>query len=373
MDRKVVVNSSLLWAIIAMCFAGVVPTAAAQESNQPPKKMLGAEIGAGLIAENTSSLTGNFQAPAYGCRDCGGQSGGCIMPCDGALCGQKRCRKSSLTARVGVLFMKRESPDNVALITDNSGAGPTILNGGDFDFNYQAGIETSLIYDNPNLPAPLEARYFWLNDWTNTQSAAGLTNAVVNTTPPVASYAVLDRAIYKSQLQSFELHFRKQVRPDITLLAGFRYIGFDEDLDMLLDANDRFWWGVENDLYGFQLGAEGVLYDNGCGLKLEGILKAGIYGNDASVATQVLLNEQAPSSQGSGMDKAAFFGELGLIGTYDLSCCWKLRAGYQAMWLDGVLAAANQVAVTNASATTIGYDYTGVLFHGATAQLERRW
>ena len=167
--------------------------------------------------------------------------------------------ESSITLRAGLLFMKRESPDNIPLVIENFGAGPVALRGSDFDFDFQAGVEASLIYDHPNLPAALEARYFWISDWLDNRPATSLTNAFVNTTPNVGTFGTMDFANYKSQLQSFELHFRKPMPCDLTLLIGFRYFSFDEDLDMLFNASDRLWWGIENDLYGFQLGAQRVL------------------------------------------------------------------------------------------------------------------
>jgi len=269
--------------------------------------------------------------------------------------------------------MKRESPANIPLLIENFGAGPVALRGSDFNFDFEAGIEASLIHDNPNLPAPLEARYFWIDDCTDSHSIGGLTNARVNTTPQGAAISTLNFANYTSQLQSFELHFRKQISSDLTVLAGFRYISFDEDLDILLDGFDRYWWGIENDVFGFQVGAEKVLYDNCCGFRIEGTAKVGIYGNDASVASQVQLVEPQPISEGNGMDHTAFVGELGLFGTHDMSCCWSVRAGYQVIWLDGVLVAANQVPATDNNALTIDFDYADAFFHGALIQLERRW
>jgi hypothetical protein len=273
----------------------------------------------------------------------------------------------------GPLFMRRASPDNIPLAIDNSGAGPVIVSGSDFQFDFEAGVEASLLFDHPNLPAPLEARYFWISDWFDSRSAAGLTNAVVNTTPNVGNFSTLDYARYQSQLQSFELNFRRQIPCDVTLMIGLRYVSFDEDLDLLFDGGDRFWWGIENDLFGVQLGAQRALYDNCCGFTIEGFIKAGIYGNDAKVATQVMLVEQAAISQRNGMDHVAFVGELGLFASYDICRCWNVRAGYQVMWLDGVLVAANQVPATDNNALTINFDYTDVLFHGAMLQVERRW
>ena len=142
---------------------------------------------------------------------------------------------------------------------------------------------------------------------------------------------------------------------------------------MQFDGINQFWWGIQNDIYGFQLGAESVLYDDCCRFKIEGFAKAGIYGNNAKVSTDVLSMQEVDESERAGMDHTTFVGELGIVASYELSCCWSLRAGYQAMWLDGVLVAANQVPGTDDFATTIAFNYTDAFFHGGLIQLERRW
>ena len=64
---------------------------------------------------------------------------------DGSSCGP-------FTARVGVVFLTRESPDDTTLVLNNAGNGPEVLRGGDFDFDYEAGIDVSLIFNHPNRP-----------------------------------------------------------------------------------------------------------------------------------------------------------------------------------------------------------------------------
>ena len=293
--------------------------------------------------------------------------------CDNTGCGEPSCNDGcgSLTFRVGALFMKRESPDDLPLVIDNNG---TVLSGGDFNFDYEMGADVSAIWDRPCFWAPVEFRYMWMNEWNDSRSSGALVNPRVNTVPPLSVNSPMNYANYESKLQTFELQFRKQLC-NTTLLLGFRYASLDEDLDMLFGGGDQFWLATENDLYGFQVGLEKVLYDNCCKFRLEGFLKAGIYGNDANVSASVLAAQTEMNvSERSGMDHVSFLGELGLIAEYDLSCCWTLRAGYQAMWIDGILSAANQVTVANSNtAMPTAFDYTTALYHGGLLQLERRF
>jgi hypothetical protein len=74
------------------------------------------------------------------------------------------------TARVGPVFVKRGRMDDVAILIDNNGAGPTVLNASDFAFDYETGIDASVIYDRCDWPVSLESRYLWINDWTSARS-----------------------------------------------------------------------------------------------------------------------------------------------------------------------------------------------------------
>lgn len=327
------------------------------------------------------AASGCESAGGYGCESRGCESTGCgDIGCGDVCCDSwLNCNSwlndghgvGSLTFRVGLLFMKRESPSQVPLVIDDNGI---VLRGSDFDFDYEVGAEASVIWDRGNFWAPVEFRYMWINDWSDSRSASGLVNPRVNTQPPLGVSNPMNYADYKSELQTFELQFRRELC-NSTLLLGLRYVSLDEDLDMLFGGADQFWIATENDLFGFQVGLEKVLYDNCCNFRIEGFMKAGIYGNDANVSASLLssVSEHHASQQG-GMDHVSFLGELGLIAEYDLSCCWTLRAGYQAMWIDGVLTAAKQTPATNrVTAAPVSYDYTTAFYHGGQLQLERRW
>ena len=271
------------------------------------------------------------------------------------------------------LFRSRERMDDVPLVIDNNGAGPTVLNARDFGFDYEAGIDAGITYNRCDCPLSLESRYLWISDWTSTRSATGLTNPSINTNPPASNFGARTfTATYQSQFQSFELNLRHQCSDRISVLAGFRYIDFDERLDLDVDGALNYWM-TSNDLYGFQIGGDAVLYDNCCRLRVEAVCRAGVYGNDANTAVRIDVVEVGFVSESAGMDHVAFFGELGLLASYQLSPCWSVRGGYQVNWLEGVLVAGNQLPVTTNGAVVQGFDYSGVLYHGASLLAEARW
>ena len=113
--------------------------------------------------------------------------------------------------------------------------------------------------------------------------------------------------------------------------------------------------------------------DNCCRLRVESVCRAGLYGNNANTAVRIDVVEVGFVSESAGMDHVAFFGELGLIASCQLSPCWSVRGGYQVNWLEGVLVAGNQIPVTTNGAAVQGFDYSGVLYHGASLVVEARW
>jgi hypothetical protein len=161
--------------------------------------------------------------------------------------------------------------DDVAILIDNNGAGPTVLNASDFAFDYETGIDASVIYDRCDWPVSLESRYLWINDWTSARSGVGLTNPAINTNPLSSNFgAPTFDATYRSEFQSFELNLRKQCSDRVSVLAGFRYKDFDERLDLDVDGALNYWM-TANDRYGMQIGSDIVLYDNCCRLRVEAI------------------------------------------------------------------------------------------------------
>ena len=92
---------------------------------------------------------------------------------------------------------------------------------------------------------------------------------------------------------------------------------------------------------------------------LEG--KAGLYSCDAS--NRGTFDADSSHFEGNGSTaQAAFLGEIGLSAVYRLTQRWSLTAGYQAMWLDGIALAPNQIAVTDIATQQGGITTDGYLF-----------
>ncbi|MFZ5832048.1 MAG: hypothetical protein ACOY3P_18340, partial [Planctomycetota bacterium] len=102
--------------------------------------------------------------------------------------------------------------------------------------------------------------------------------------------------------------------------------------------------------------------------RIDGMVKAGIFGTEVDQdSVSPLLGAHVFAEH----SVTSFLGELGLYGVYRLSPRIWLRGGYQALWLDGLGLAANQIDAVNLPAGTGLVDTDGSLFyHGFTFGME---
>ena len=154
-------------------------------------------------------------------------------------------------------------------------------------------------------------------------------------------------------------------RYEISLLAGFRHLRFDENFlfqadeaDALIDGTSeevRYLIDVENRLYGLQLGCRTDYY-HGCRLGLHATGKFGLYANDIDHWSYI-GGERGAAVVGAGPNagrafdirssktEMTFMGELDLGASYQLSCRWRARAGYRVMAISGIALTGEQVPV----------------------------
>jgi hypothetical protein len=140
--------------------------------------------------------------------------------------------------------------------------------------------------------------------------------------------------------------------------------------------NPPFWTTrTTNNLYGVQIGVEGKLWEPGR-LSLDGLVKAGVFDNDAEQTTVVSMQKTLYTAQAT-TNHAAFVSQADLQLKYQLTAGLTLKAGYEALWLDGVALAPGQIRETYTtapnpvSARALGVNSgSSVLFQGATVGLE---
>ncbi|MBM4012734.1 MAG: hypothetical protein FJ286_15410 [Planctomycetes bacterium] len=156
-----------------------------------------------------------------------------------------------------------------------------------------------------------------------------------------------------SALQSFELNRRLPTDGGWQWLTGFRWVQWNESLGIRTQYGneqvsfmDRHDTTTFNDLYGWQVGGDSILYGLGGPFRIEGLGKAGIsYNNAAQRSASMTTATIPPATLAVGTDaaRAAFVGEVGLTAVYDVADWLSVRAGYAAFWLGGLATATNQL------------------------------
>jgi len=194
------------------------------------------------------------------------------------------------------------------------------------------------------------------------------------------------RAESSAHIQSFEVNLRKVEWEWIRWITGFRWVEWGQDMQ-LLDAvveaqevvgGDLLQVNTLNNLYGWQWGADAMLWNNGGRVRVNGIGKAGVYYNHQALQRTSYDNFiDSPTVVAADKDTVSFFGEAGITASVAITNWLSWRAGYTLFWIEGIATPANQLANTvvdplqNPSATVSPYG--GVLLHGVNTGLEARW
>lgn len=291
------------------------------------------------------------------------------------------------TGRAESLLLWRDAPQAAPLFTSLD-SGPAIT-AGDLVSGMAAGPRFSLFRHTGDLGA-LEFTYFNVQSFSASQSAtttvpdAYVFSDGVLCCAPFAPFDQVDASL-SNEFQSFEFNRRFPTDGRIQWLMGFRWVQWNDVFSMngsnavfpqVLGIDNR----TNNDLYGLQVGFDSVLLRTGTRFWVEGLGKAGIYGNRAAQFTSFTDSaEQLPNvSGGTWTSRAAFVGELGVTGVWQVTDWLAVRTGWVAFWLDGLALSPNQLAEQCLvcqdepirQATNTG---GGVFVNGLTLGLEARW
>lgn len=273
--------------------------------------------------------------------------------------------------RVGALFLNRDHPKArpVSQIVRTADGAP-LWDATDLRMGTETGLDLAFLVALCSA-LDLEIRYFGIDGWDASQVVSdpgGVTfNGFGLTTTDLSQ-----RVDYFSRLYSIEVAIRPRVIDSIPLVLGFRHVQLHENfevrrLDPLPEAPD-LGAHTRNYLYGFQLGVEPYLFGAGTPLRVEGVFKAGIYGNHAS---QSSFSPVAGTVVEATDNRTSFVGEAGLTLAYRFSTYFTIRGGYEVLWLYGVALAPDQSSTTNfLSPTSQLNDKSTAFLHGATVGLE---
>ncbi len=274
--------------------------------------------------------------------------------------------------QVGGIFLTRSraqaAPTSKLYSQSNDGL---LVDAGELDLGTRFGLDVTAIVRMKNALG-IETRYFGVTDWKASRvvtdvGGGGVRFEGFGATLPAAS----EQLDYASRLYSFEINVLPLVTEGMPLVLGFRGLQLHERFELwqtdsvpsVLLLGNR----TNNYLYGFQIGAEPYVMGAGGAFRVDGLIKAGIYGNHAAQAT---VSPLLGSSVRAGRDGPAFAGEAGLTIVYRINRAFALRGGYELIWLSHVALAPNQSRKTDLTAPSAQLDLGTAFLHGATASVE---
>ena len=250
------------------------------------------------------------------------------------------------------------------------GAGQTVLDVTQAGTVTSAGPRYRIQFDVDACHA-VEGIFFKAEDFRGEATVASGTPIGLPVTTPLAPATLLTEA----RFQSAELNWRRYNGGRISWLLGFRWVEWAQQMQLSGDTQGGVR-GVSsltgNDLYGSQIGADLLLWNSGPRFRVNGIGKAGIFGNRAYQRTSGIPSGGPAAADGS---QVSFFGETSLVADVGITRWLTWRSGYVVFWGSGLaLPAENLTLVDFGPPTSARMDITeSLLVHGVTTGLEARW
>lgn len=277
------------------------------------------------------------------------------------------------TVRVGAVILDRSKPEN-DVIAREAGGLLTVSAGGDFDFGWSSGVDV-YVARQPYNGFGFDFRFFNLDSG----ASFGYDETIdldIGHDSVINLFDVDSR--YGSKLDSSEINLRMPSSSRTTWLAGFRWLELSErlnyDIDLLSLVDNDFRWNTDNNLYGGQGGVDLQLWDLESPLAINSVLKAGVYGNDASNQFQYHVNNFPILSGGDANGDVAFVGDVGINLSYQVTQHLALTGGYQLLWISGAALASDQAALTLDEVDIDVLTTSGDLFyHGALTGATVTW
>ena len=319
-----------------------------------------------------------YQSPGGDCCNPGCDAGSCSPSCLQQGC----CARWTATA--DFIVLNRVGSVDRTLVAAQPPASLSVppavefLNANDLNQGFAAGPRVGLLRHG-DCGYDLELLYYQIDGWSDSREIPQVGAYTEYFPVPGPLHIGNSRETmlfdYASRLYNAECNVRWSPVCRVTMLAGFRYLSLQETL-----GEGRLFTGASaattlypdwitnarNDLYGFQVGADGLIYDCGC-FSVDGLFKAGVFGNHAVQSTIAVNTGPLTGST----NHVSFLGEVGVQCKYQVTRGLALRAGYEAMWLQGVALAPGQIDQTNVITGDAGINTNyGVFYHGATAGLE---
>lgn len=292
------------------------------------------------------------------------------------------------SGRADALILWRNAPPG-GRIVDNAAAPANGIRASTMDSEGAAGPRFSIFRVNNCTGHAIEATYLRAANFRSLRPLSELSVPYELAPPGIYGNPGLTfdtaNADLGSRLQSFEFNRHHCITQCVRLLAGFRWVEWQEQFSMQANSlggvSDYFQTNCMNDLYGGQIGLDANLLATSW-IRFDSVLKAGAYYNNAVQSSLYTTNDPfnpgtAAVTVGKSPLSGAFVGEVGVTGVIPLTSCLDVRLGYFGLWLSGIAQPTQQLAHQQLTpgqpvAGTINAN-GGVVVQGLSVGLEGRW
>ncbi len=275
--------------------------------------------------------------------------------------------------------------------------GATVLTSTDLEHEFDSGARITIGRTFGGGCYQLEGSYLGVYSWQDAVTLANstanglggvgnLSSAFSNFNNPAIAGLDLNNRITATDYNSFksaEINFRTWLNLppgpfDVQLLVGARYMkalenfGYSaiSDRPLALGSQNLATVQTQNDMHGVQIGID-MDFLISARMYVDFELKGGILQNIASQSTSYTNIDSAGAvgvfDSSATQHRTAFFGDLNLTANWQMAPNWSLRLGYQAIFING-LALAPQNLQTNNSLLRTGpgqLDDAGeAIYHG---------
>jgi hypothetical protein len=291
-------------------------------------------------------------------------------------------------AQVDALFFWQGNLPSRPLYLD-SATGATALDANQLQSKAAIAPRYAITYNHDQCRA-IEVNYFQLYGF-NAQQQLGPALDVAGNGPFTAAdlvnppYDQIAGALVTSSahIQSLEVNLRRTDGGMIQWISGFRWLEWGQQLGIadvgasggFVDGADIININTLNNLYGWQWGADMMLWNAGRWVRINGVAKAGVYYNHQAAQSTSYTDFFNPDVYvRDGEDTVSFVGETGLNASFALTNWLSWRAGYTFLWLGGVATPTGQLGLTDITTSTSAVNSNGSAYlHGVTTGLEARW
>jgi hypothetical protein len=306
------------------------------------------------------------------------------------------------TFRSEALLLWRNAPPSRPLystvVPDTDQLGSTALNANDLNSDVLVAPRLSLLRTDCN-GRTLEATYLYAGNFYSDRTLPYVSDGYATSPPGIYGNewgppdTNLDSATAKllGQLQSLEFNSRHCIWTDTCqFLIGARWLQWNETLQMsdsfsytdpTVTGTDFYETQCFNNLWGGQIGLDALLLGRPGTARVEGLVKAGAYYNNAgqnSTFKYVLSDGESYENNAgaSGPAACSFVGEVGLTAVLPICCNWDFRCGYFGLWLTNLAQPTRQLSdqEINQFASVGALNTAGsAILQGLSLGLEGRW